>query len=340
MGARISMSACRHAVAVLTAAMLGGTAGSLVMRPPAGWARAPRLLETSWFPRRFRITHRFQVRPGHLQFYSPVAHFPTEYIGGRRATHAPFGPDHRRPIEWTRWGRDGAVGRGDQWEDDCQPNCPDGRFVHTPATVRAARVRHGRYTRLTLRLAPRGLPPTSLHYRLKRTDGLFYWGNRSGVADRAPGMGVVRAGAVRTSAVAARLPGLLWHDGGRTGAFLVRPRSVYDTEDTSGVIGVLHRHGDELERGPGRGFLHWRHWTAHAAFGVGTQWVKLGSPAATSPFTREPLTVSLSRVRSHRFTRMTLRSRLYGRRATVRLCLSAPYNGSCTWDELYDGRCT
>ena len=137
-----------------------------------------------------------------------------------------------------------------------------------------------------------------------------------------------------------RPPGLLWHDGGRRGAFVVRPRSVYDTEDGSGVIGVLRRHGDEVEHGPGRGFLRWTRWTATSGRATGTYWIKLGSPAATSRFTREPLTLLLSRVRSGHFTRMRLRYRQSGRRADVILCLSKPFHGSYTWDELYRGRCT
>jgi hypothetical protein len=137
---------------------------------------------------------------------------------------------------------------------------------------------------------------------------------------------------------AARLPGLLWHDGGTRRDFLVRPRSVYDTGDGSGVIGVLHRDGAQRESGPGRGSLRWTRWNERSARAVGTYWLKLGTPTATSPFTREPLIAYAYRVRGGHFTRFKLLYRQDGRRVHTVLCLSE-YDRTYTWGSLYRGRC-
>ena len=76
--------------------------------------------------------------------------------------------------------------------------------------------------------------------------------------------------------------------------FLVRPTSIYDTGDGSGVVGVLR--GAGRERGSGRGFLRWTHWGATRGDGIGTYWLKRGMPVATSPFTKTSVTIVLTRV--------------------------------------------
>jgi hypothetical protein len=136
------------------------------------------------------------------------------------------------------------------------------------------------------------------------------------------------------AAAAARLPAVLASDGN---GYRVRPSSIYDTGDGSGVIGVLRaRQG---ERGAGRGYLRWRRWTSTRADATGTYWLKLGIPVGTSPFTRTSVTVALTRVRSGHFTRMSLRYRQRGRPAHVTLCV--PDRGRVAeWGELFRGRCS
>ena len=118
-------------------------------------------------------------------------------------------------------------------------------------------------------------------------------------------LSVVLAGAALG---AVRLPSLLtgWY-----GRYTVRPTSIYYTGDGSGVVGVLRRRGGL--GGPGRGDLHWTAWNGHGAHAVGTLWLKLGTPTATSPFTRFAVGVVLGRPRFGHFTRMTLHYRLSGR---------------------------
>jgi hypothetical protein len=116
----------------------------------------------------------------------------------------------------------------------------------------------------------------------------------------------------------------------------VRPSSVYYTGDGSGVLGVLRRHLGL--RGPGRGSLHWTAWGSNGARGQGTVWLKLGSPTATSPFTRFAVTVTAGRVRAGRFTRMTLRYRRHGHQVSDVRCV--PDSGTVSgWSVLFGGKC-
>jgi hypothetical protein len=119
--------------------------------------------------------------------------------------------------------------------------------------------------------------------------------------------------------------------------YLARPTSIYYTGDGSGVIGVLRR-GPNGERGPGRGFLHWKRWSRRGAFATGTLWLKLGTPTATSPFTRFRVTVTATRVRHDYFSRMTLRYRLNGKAVADTRCI--PDRGlTAEWGILFHGRC-
>ena len=114
---------------------------------------------------------------------------------------------------------------------------------------------------------------------------------------------------------AARLPSLLT---GWNGRYTVRPTSIYYTGDGRGVVGVLRRRGGL--GGAGRGYLHWKAWNGRGAYAVGSLWLKLATPTATSPFTRFAVSVGLGRPRFGHFTRMTLRYRLYGRGEIVKCC--------------------
>ena len=138
-----------------------------------------------------------------------------------------------------------------------------------------------------------------------------------------------------SAGAAPRLPRLLtgWYT-----RYSVRPTTIYYTGDGSGVIGKLRRRGGLV--GPGRGYLRWPTWNQQRAVGTATLWLKLGSPTATSPFTRLTASVTANRVRNGHFTRLTLRYRFRGRRVTDRRCL--PEHGprpSSQWNVMYRGRC-
>jgi hypothetical protein len=119
--------------------------------------------------------------------------------------------------------------------------------------------------------------------------------------------------------------------------YLVRPTSIYYTGDGSGVLGVL-RSTSAGESGPGRGFLNWTRWSPQGAYAVGTVWIKLGTPIATSPFTRFRVTVTAARVRRGYFTRMTLHYRLNGRSVTDTRCIP-DQRRTAEWGVLFNGRC-
>lgn len=143
-------------------------------------------------------------------------------------------------------------------------------------------------------------------------------------------LSVVLAGAALG---AARLPSLLT---GWNGRYTVRPTSIYYTGDGSGVVGVLRRRGGL--GGPGRGYLHWKAWNGRGAYAVGSLWLKLATPTATSPFTRFAVSVGLGRPRFGHFTRMTLRYRLYGRGVADTRCV--PDRGHVAeWGLLLRGHC-
>lgn len=223
-----------------------------------------------------------------------------------------------------------AAGRGELWQDACQPSCVGGTFEPTPVSLRAQRVRHGRYTRLRVTLHPRGSRPLSFPYSLlltrRRFAGarIFYWGTRTTVADiRTPEL----------ASAARRLPTLLtgWYR-----RYAVRPSTIYYTGDGSGVLGVLRRGGGE--RGRGRGFLRWTRWGTRGAHGIATVWIKRGTPTATSRFSRFAATVDAARVRGGHFTRMTLHYRLARRAVSDMRCV--PDRGRVAqWGVLLDGRC-
>jgi hypothetical protein len=52
-------------------------------------------------------------------------------------------------IRWTTFGRSSARGRGRVFVNDCDPDCAGGTFSNWKAVIRARRVRHGHYTRLS-----------------------------------------------------------------------------------------------------------------------------------------------------------------------------------------------
>lgn len=84
------------------------------------------------------------VRPaGELQLSADNS---VQFDGSGGRTRRPW----TRNVRWTRWDRRFAVGRGALYENDCVPSCARGTFTGYPGTVRASRVRGGRYTRLRI----------------------------------------------------------------------------------------------------------------------------------------------------------------------------------------------
>lgn len=111
------------------AAALGcALALSLLSAASAGGAAAPRLLTEGG--------RTFQVRPAML-VEGMVA------ITGAKVSAAAFRARRYGHIRWSRWSAE-AVGHGRAWV----PNGPGGGVKPYPASVRASRVRAGRYTRL------------------------------------------------------------------------------------------------------------------------------------------------------------------------------------------------
>jgi hypothetical protein len=139
--------------------------------------------------------------------------------------------------------------------------------------------------------------------------------------------------AAASATAAARLPTVM---NGYDGRYVVRPSSIDNTGDGSGVVGVL-RPGLR-SHGPGRGSLTWTEWNDHRAAGSGTLWIKLGTPTSTSPWTRFAMTVDLRRVRDGHFTRMTTHWRQGGKNASYTQCV--PDREHVTeWGIILKGRC-
>ena len=69
---------------------------------------------------------------------------------------------------------------GSEWIDDCIPTTAEGTFHPRRATIHASRVRHGRYTRLTVRFRAgskmwdKGSILYVDHYRLKHYSGKYF----------------------------------------------------------------------------------------------------------------------------------------------------------------------
>jgi len=66
--------------------------------------------------------------------------------------------DYLTRLRWSIWGPTVAIGRGEEWVNNCVPNCASGRFFHRHVQVLLWRIRrlhrhvHGlfRFTRLTV----------------------------------------------------------------------------------------------------------------------------------------------------------------------------------------------
>jgi hypothetical protein len=84
----------------------------------------------------------FKVRPATIL----VSGDGSGWLGGDGYGATP--PDYGT-IRWTKFRRSGARGRGRMFINDCDPDCAGGTFSNWKAVIRARRVRHGHYTRLS-----------------------------------------------------------------------------------------------------------------------------------------------------------------------------------------------
>jgi hypothetical protein len=83
----------------------------------------------------------FKVRPATVL----VSGDGSAWLGG--AGHGE--PPNYGTIRWTKFRRSFARGRGRMFINDCDPDCAGGTFSNWKAVIRARRVRHGHYTRLS-----------------------------------------------------------------------------------------------------------------------------------------------------------------------------------------------
>ncbi len=89
-------------------------------------------------------SHRFEVRPDQISYTGDGTGFVAGPGTGPRAGE--FGP-----IEWRQWGPRRAYGVGVNWINDCHSGCATGSFDPHAATIVLRRVRHHRFTRMTIR---------------------------------------------------------------------------------------------------------------------------------------------------------------------------------------------
>jgi hypothetical protein len=98
---------------------------------------------------------------------------------GRHGSHSPRAWGRLR---WSKWGTTSAAGTGDDWIDNCNPDCARGKFTpyHVDITLRRPEYEHGYevFTRLTIRYTGRR-PPFAKRaetWSLSYSDGGFGWG--------------------------------------------------------------------------------------------------------------------------------------------------------------------
>lgn len=49
-------------------------------------------------------------------------------------------------LTWSGWGHVTASASGNAWQNNCNPDCAQGTFIYTPATVTVSAISSGRYT--------------------------------------------------------------------------------------------------------------------------------------------------------------------------------------------------
>jgi hypothetical protein len=90
--------------------------------------------------------HGYAVRPPSIYYTGDGTGIIGRLPGGYRAVG-------RRPggIKWEKWNGGYAFGAGTVWLKNCVPDCADSLFRRYAVRVTATRVRHGHFTRMTLR---------------------------------------------------------------------------------------------------------------------------------------------------------------------------------------------
>jgi len=79
----------------------------------------------------------YTVRPP-VVYLSPDG---SEYVAG---------PSQNGQITWTSWTQTQAIGTGDEWLDDCRPDCATGGYHAHAVRLRAYRPDNGRFTRFAI----------------------------------------------------------------------------------------------------------------------------------------------------------------------------------------------
>jgi hypothetical protein len=116
----------------------------IVVGSGTAWARPlPRLLTQD-------ANSPFRVRPMTVGYTGDG----TGYVG-KFPTHR-----HRGFLHWKIWSHQQAQGTATIWLNNCTPSCAGGSFHSYSGSVRAFRVRHGEFTRMTLNFHYHGRPVT------------------------------------------------------------------------------------------------------------------------------------------------------------------------------------
>lgn len=128
----------------LTIAILwaGASAGA----GAAGTASAARAAHSRPWLLAYAPGDRLLVRPPFMSFDESWWGHLADFLVGPGVTRREFGADRWGRIRWTRWGSS-AFGDASYWfgpTDACNP-C---RYLRSEVSLRASRVRHGRYSRL------------------------------------------------------------------------------------------------------------------------------------------------------------------------------------------------
>jgi len=84
------------------------------------------------------------------------------------------GPHENGKINWTSWTQTQATGTGDEWLDNCRPDCATGRYSAYPVKLHAYRPRDGRFTRLTITRRYDG-KWSARTYKLVEHAGNWFW---------------------------------------------------------------------------------------------------------------------------------------------------------------------
>jgi hypothetical protein len=147
-------------VAVVAASWLAGYSGAA-----SGSVRRPKLLRED-------ASSAFAVRPATMIFGDGEF-----FITGPRVSQHDLRARRDGHIRWSSWTQTRATGRGRAWVNNCFPSCTHSTsYSFSSVSIKASRVRSGRYTRLRVRYRLRGKRIVD-HGRLRSLGrGVYYWG--------------------------------------------------------------------------------------------------------------------------------------------------------------------